>query len=407
MKTQLVFLLVLMHCFGAIALACSPDSLEIRDFKAIYTDNTIDLEFQNHQVFINTDCISNDKLLLHLVGTFDNPASTTFFPSLAANNGFKVVVLKYPNNISGTSACRNSADVDCHWKYRQEIIFGTDTSAHVAVDTSNSIVNRFQKLLMHLDSLHPLENWDQFLNNQNSIDWSRVQVSGHSQGGGHAAFIAKRFSVDRALLFAAPNEYSAFYSAPASWIDLPSVTPDSNYYAFGNVADDIVDFNEQYLIWESMQMLALSDSINVDNTSCPYNYSRVLYTEGITSTTFSENHNLVVIDDFTLLDAGVPVFIPVWEYMLGLCAITTSISNIDVIENEVSIFPNPVTDVLHIKSKQKILRIEVIDPVGKIIETFNPNHRVYNVNVNRYEGLLLFRCFFENQVISTTKIIII
>jgi len=288
-KTILFFLITLS--FNSVGQSCSPDSLILREKKAIQTDIDIDWELINHQIFINPDCIPNNKLLLHLVGTGDQPTSTTYFPTLAANNGFKVIVLKYKNGISATEVCRNSEVVDCHLNYRQEIIYGTDESPHVEVDSSNSILNRFQKLLVFLESEYPTENWGDFLDDQNDIAWNNIQVSGHSQGGGHAAFIGKEFLVDRVLMFASPNEYNAYFSAPANWIGFPSETPDSNYYGFCNTLDEVVDFSEQYLMWETMNMLIDVDSVKVDNSTCPYDNARGLYTTYDAMTFFSGNHN--------------------------------------------------------------------------------------------------------------------
>jgi len=192
-----------------------------RSIKAITTDSSIEWELRNHQVYINPECSSNNKLLIHLVGTFDNPTSTTYLPMLATSNGYKVINLNYPNDISATTVCRTSSDIDCHWKFRQEIVFGTDESADVSVNGSNSIINRLEKLLIHLNDLYPLENWSNFLTESDEINWNEISISGHSQGGGHAAFIGKNFDVDRVLMFASPNEYSSFFSAPVSWISMP------------------------------------------------------------------------------------------------------------------------------------------------------------------------------------------
>lgn len=94
MKIATLLFLTVTLCINSIAQSCSPDSLIVRDKKAFQTDNNIDWEIINHQIFINPDCVPNNKLLLHLVGTDDQPTSTTYFPTLAANNGFKVIVLK-------------------------------------------------------------------------------------------------------------------------------------------------------------------------------------------------------------------------------------------------------------------------------------------------------------------------
>ncbi|MBW8050567.1 MAG: T9SS type A sorting domain-containing protein [Cytophagales bacterium] len=398
------FVAITMHV-GANAQSCNPDSLVVRGIKACNTDNNINWELQNHQVYINPDCPSNNKLILHLVGTFDNPNSTTFLPTLAANNGYKVISLKYPNNVSGTSSCKTSSDFDCHWKYRQEIVSGTDTSSHVAVDTSNCILNRFQKLLIYLDNEYPGENWGKYLINQDSIDWSDITVSGHSQGGGHAAFIAKNFAVDRVLMFASPNEYSSFYAAPASWISMPGLTPDSRYYGFGNLYDEIIDFSEQFLVWNTMNLDTFGDSVWVDNTACPYSNSRILYTSDTSTTGIAAQHSSVIVDNYTPISMGEPIFLPVWEYMLGLCGDSTlSINHVFSIEG-IEIYPNPGSGTVYISAPKPIVKIELINSVGSILEVYEPNSNLATLNLETYTGLLYIKVFIEGNKSFVKKLI--
>jgi len=70
------------------------------------------------------------------------------------------------------------------------VISGTNTSPLLDVSTTNSIVNRAEKLLAYLDRQFPTEAWGQYLTS-GSLDWSKVVISGHSQGGGHAGVLTK------------------------------------------------------------------------------------------------------------------------------------------------------------------------------------------------------------------------
>lgn len=319
MKQGLILILLILHFTNLYGQACTPNSLVIRDIRAIETDINITSEAQKHQVFINSGCVQNGKLVIHLVGSFDNPANTTYFPSLAANNGFKAINLKYRNNVAASLACRNSNNSNCYLEFREEIIYGIEGSSSVDVDESNSIINRIEKLLIYLDQNHPSESWNNFLTPSGDIDWSKIIISGHSQGGGHAAFIAKDHEVDRVLMFASPNDYSNFFMAPANWISSPSATPTLDYYVFGNLFDDVIDFDNQFEIWSAMNLLVQSDSIHVDNSNCTYNNSSVLYTKiHDPLDDFGTCHNNLIIDNFTPLFNGEPVFRSIWEYMLGI-----------------------------------------------------------------------------------------
>jgi hypothetical protein len=57
-----------------------------------------------------------------------------------------------------------------------------------------------------------------------SIDWSRIRVGGHSQGGGQAGVIAKRRLIERACMFSSPTDTDTALG-PASWIAPEWVTP--------------------------------------------------------------------------------------------------------------------------------------------------------------------------------------
>lgn len=298
----------------------NPDSLARRVINAGTVDPSLAMEQENHRVFFNPTCSSNDRLLLYLMGTFDIPDSTTYFPSLAANHGIRAIVLNYKNGVP-TSICSNSFNLACHDNFRQEIVFGTPTSLVVNVDSTNSIYTRFEKLLQYLHANFPSENWGQFLDNSQQVDWSRITSAGHSQGGGHAVYLGKAYELERVLPFASPNEYNDNQGQSAPWILTAGATPPAQHYAFANLYDDVVDFAGFYTVWNDLNLLPLGDTFQVDGRTCADLASHMLYT---TDTTRNSNvaafHSLVVRDSETPLDsAGVPVFTDVWKYMLGIC----------------------------------------------------------------------------------------
>lgn len=293
-----------------------PDSLRLYEVRAQDTDPQIAWELNKHFCWYNPISTSNDLLLVHMVGTFDNPKNTTFFPELAAHSGYHVVSIKYPNGISAQTPCRNSEEVDCYTNFRREIIEGVDASPDVDVDAANCIENRLLKLLIFLHQQNPAEGWDAFYSGS-LLHWSMMALSGHSQGGGHAAFMAKDRPVARVFMFASPNDYSAFYSSPAAWTGEPHLTPDSSYFFFGHLFDDIVDFAEQYAQVTQLGLAAWGDTVQINTSMCPCGHSRLLYaTDPVPG--LSGPHSAPVRDDETPLDEmGQPLYQPVWSYMLG------------------------------------------------------------------------------------------
>jgi len=142
--------------------------------RASQTDSNIGFELAQHQTYYNPECDSRNLLVVHLLGSFDNPNSTSYYPTLAANNGFHVVVLKYSNLIAAQTACADSDDDTCYYKFRKEIIEGIDLSNEVEVDSINSINNRLFRLLIHLNEEFPENNWGHFISSDNEVDWGHV-----------------------------------------------------------------------------------------------------------------------------------------------------------------------------------------------------------------------------------------
>ena len=402
-----LLLILVFQCAQSSAQSCNPDSLINRSYRAFITDSNIEIEIKKHQIYLNPSCIQNDKLLLHLVGSIDNPESTTYFPIIAANNGYKAISLKYPNKTAAVLACGNSNDIDCYSNFREEIIFGNDSSPNVSVDSNNCIINRTEKLLSYLHELFPSENWDAFLNSNGSINWSKIVLSGHSQGGGHAGFIAKLYEVNRVLMFAAPNDYSNFFSSTANWVTTPSITPDTNYYAFGNLFDDVVDFEKQFEIWEDMKLFDFADSTNVDKSVCNYNNSKILYTKDESSTGFSGNHNSVIIDNYTPITNNIPDFTPVWEYMLGICDVVSSVSKIEDKTNQIRVFPNPSKSLVYVENNETISKLEIYNSSGSLLELFHPHQTEFSIDLGKFEGLLILKFSFSSGNINKYKSVII
>ena len=385
---------------------CSPDSLIVRSIEARETDINIRPEAQSHRITFNPDCNSNEKLLLHLVGSFDDPASTTFFPALAANNGYKCINLKYNNLRAAFSTCKDSPDRFCYGRFREEIIFGEDRSEEVSVDSSESIFNRFEKLLIYLHDNYPDEGWGEFLSITNGIDWSNIVLSGHSQGGGHAAFIAKLFEVDRVLMFASPNDYSLSFEEPAPWTNFSSNTPDSNYYVFGNLFDRSSDFSNQFEIWEEMSLLNNQDSLLIDDIISCYSFSsNILYSKDNRFTGLAGNHSSMIIDEFTPITSGNPDFVTVWEYMLGLCDTRVALSNIKETP-QTKVFPNPSNGEFYVESEFPITSIEVFNLMGNKIRDIQTQQTKLQIHIENYEGVVFIKVNTVNFQSIITRLLL-
>lgn len=359
--------LVLFFAVSIPIYSQSCDSLQLvnRVVRASETDPNISWELAGHQVYYNPFCTANNSLLVYLVGSYDNPTSTVKFPALAANNGHHVIVLKYKNDVAAKTACASSSKINCFESFRQEIIYGTSVSDEVTVDSVNSIVNRLSKLIAFLSQNYSAENWGQFLSS-NQVDWSKVIVAGHSQGGGHAAFLAKTQLVKKALFFASPNDYSTFYAKPAAWCSGSWLTPTSSLYGFNNLQDDVVPFAQQKEIWDSIGFSNSIDTVSVDKVLSPFQNAHFLYTNYDAQSGASDNHSSMIRDVQTpSINDGSPLYEPVWRYLLGI----ESVTNVKGVASRrtVQIAPNPFKTKTTITSDQPIVAFKLLNTAGKIV----------------------------------------
>jgi hypothetical protein len=191
------------------------------------TDSEITTNLEPHYVALNKSVPARNQLFLFFPGTGGKPHMYQQIINTAADLGFHAIALNYPNDraVNGPTLCGGTnTDLDCYAKVRLEIKDGTDRTPLVTITRANSIENRLIKLLLYLHARFPNDGWGQYLEDDLSIRWSSIVVSGHSQGGGHAGIIGRYHLVARVVMFAA-MDYNARAGRPANWIALPSSTP--------------------------------------------------------------------------------------------------------------------------------------------------------------------------------------
>lgn len=203
--------------------------------------------------YVSAPHASTDRfniLVLFLGGSLSSTSDYTGVSDEAAGLGYGVIDLDYPNNKVVGTTCSN--DDACFRNFRGEVNYGKGvhyTASSPAFDAgssagnvglSDSIVNRFISLLDYLAYQTPSSQtipdpsfWSQFLITDSSSpystqphtvtvngtpttipargvypDWSKIIIAGHSQGGGHAAFmgVVGPIPIRRVILFSAPND---------------------------------------------------------------------------------------------------------------------------------------------------------------------------------------------------------
>lgn len=266
------------------------------------------------------------KLLVFLPGTGAIPATYFSFITNAAGMGYHALGLTYFNPTTVNEICSYSEVTNCHEEVRLELIDGVDRSGFVSISRCDSIENRLIRLLEHLVTLRPAMNWGQFLSGTNVI-WSNVVVAGHSQGGGHAAMLAKTRVVDRCLMFSSIDWYLGDgpffpeeFQQPAGWYYHASQTPLERYFGFVHEDDDTAKTNQVYEGWSALGLDAYGENQRIDGVTNYLFYSHRLISDAFIATTngVTNHHGTVVTDGASPTNSiGEKLYVPVWEYMLA------------------------------------------------------------------------------------------
>lgn len=322
----------------------------------IQTDPRYEAAQDSHVVFINT-ATNIHKLFLFLGGSGSEARQYLAIGTFAASLGFDVISLSYPNAIPA-AVVGGSPDSLAFDKFRQEVCYGTPLSPFVDVDTLNCIYTRTVNVIRYLDASYPDQNWDQYLVDSSTLDWSKIAVGGHSQGSGHACYFAKFNEVDRVLMFSGPNDYSFYYSSPAHWLKVPGVTALNRHYANLALLDELVPFDNQLANLEGLGLFPLHDTVSVDLVSPPYNGSHCLYTTQPPGLAITYHNSTIRLSATNFA---------VWTYMLT-SDVSTSVQE-DVRSDTYILYPNPTHSMVNIQSESDMLgkRYTVWNAIGQLV----------------------------------------
>lgn len=319
-----------------------------------------------HFCYINYSAPQKNKLFLFFPGTGGVPYNYQEILKHAANLGYHSIGLTYSNSLAINELCLNIADTTCHSRARLEIFDGIDRHEDIDVDSINSIEHRTLMLLKHLSNNYPFENWD-FYFSGNEVNWEKIIVSGHSQGGSHAGIISKIKPVSRVVMFAA-TDWIAPLSRNADWITWPGQTPTNVYYGFIHGQDDGISLPLEEHTWNNYGMNNYGAMVFVDTTTPPFNNSRMLYTLETPENDPTQYHGSVAGDMYTPMVNGSPLFAPIWTYLIDSDAGTLSINSANN-EIEVNIFPNPCVNQLYLSSTIDVFDYTVIDVYGQVLQS--------------------------------------
>jgi hypothetical protein len=279
------------------------------------TDEHIVHSEEPHYAYVDSRFLSKQKLLIFLSGTNSFPKHYQLFSQAAAAEGYHVVNINYINS-ANVLECTHQANNACFRNFHEEVIFGNAVCDFVSIDSGNSIYNRVLKLLVLLNRDHPEQKWSQFYNG-GVLENQKLVLAGHSQGGGHAAYFAYKYPIDRVIVFAAPNDYSEKYARPADWCSSNFATSPDRLYGLLHRRDEIVPMAEQYAIWKVMKLLSRSDTVSADGDAFKGHQGLITNFEPNPDALPKLKHNVPVRDDALPPDASGEQLKLIWRYLLG------------------------------------------------------------------------------------------
>ena len=248
-----------------------------------------------------------------------------------------------------------------------------------------------------MSETYPSQNWGQYLLSPTTLNWSNIAVSGHSQGSGHSAYLAKYYNVERNVMFSGPNDYSTRYNCSAHWLRQPGVTSTNKQFVFLHLRDEAVPFYEQFVNISGMGMLQKDDTTIVDNSLPPYSNSHCLYSN-VEPSVAGKYHGSTCVGIYTPINSGDTVFLPVWQYMFTTSVSTGIIySNIEIIK--ANIYPNPTTGIFTIEGKN-IQSVEITNIRGQTIKQLTIHNLQFTIDLsNQAKGVYMIKIVTDKGTI--------
>lgn len=224
---------ILIFVFAALAAAFARAEPVRLDVPPSATAREITAANSPHIVLFDSEKRAGN-LLLWMPGTFGTPrlSPQLNFPQFAAQQGYRVILLSYITDQAVSTVCIGSklrGNRSCAEDFRRKRIFGNAGFSLIPDQPHDAIDYRLTKLLQYLKDTRKDENWGQYLGDDGNLRWERIAVGGQSQGGGHAAFIAKNRPVARVVMLSGGWDKSA-QGEIADWYAKPSLTPPERWF---------------------------------------------------------------------------------------------------------------------------------------------------------------------------------
>ncbi|MBV8160844.1 MAG: hypothetical protein JO265_07975, partial [Acidimicrobiia bacterium] len=235
----------------------------------------------------------------------------------AAALGFHAVGLTYNNTVAVGSRCLNN--LACYGTVRHNVFDGSQPSAYSAVPPADGVEHRLSALLGYLARTYPGEGWGSFLVG-GRVGYGSIVMSGHSQGGGEAAFIGTLRPLAGVVSLSSPPDTNDQHQA-APWLSTVAsgATAGGQYFAFYHQGDPFAP--RIRADWTAMGLDGLGPLTSVDTQGPPYGLTHELTSSAPVPRVVLADHDATAVDNAQpLCRDGRSAYVPVWRYLLQRAA---------------------------------------------------------------------------------------
>jgi len=213
----------------------------------------------DHFVIGNSKATNKNMALIYIPGTTDRPElSSCLLKSVSAHLKYPTIGLSYSYLSSGDSFRNGKCalegtvsglpeQVNCLTQQHEDAINGgTYGLTHfkdgnpfwAGVEPRDSITARIGFLLKFLDTTYPEAGWGRLYTDASPFPtpkWDRLIFMGHSQGAGHAAYLAQTKRTKGTVMVSGPQDQCTDCPAGTEfWMDKPYLTSKSTAFASGD-----------------------------------------------------------------------------------------------------------------------------------------------------------------------------
>jgi len=258
------------------------------------------------------------ELFVMLGGSEGAPQQNTNIYRIAAQAGYRVIGLAYPNEPSGASLCDGAPDQNlCFVAEHEEKIYGIPGVDGIEVGEPESIVGRLKRLITHLATVFPQEGWEAYLDADDELVWANIVLTGFSQGSGHSGYLGKDHLLAR-LVFLSSGGDSLIgpdgLPTAADWCKAPRMTPAERTFGMLHVEDNL---EGKALVYAAYGLPAFGDFSNAGENAPPHDCSHQLLTDLPPRRDPDHFHTSLANDDEMPVDAdGIPVLAEDYFYLM-------------------------------------------------------------------------------------------